>query len=183
MSLRAHDVARELRDRLPGLPIKKLHKLLYYCQGHHLAATGEPLFVESLSAWDMGPVVGRLWRQEHEGLPPGEPMRLNEQQLNTVGYVVSRYGQLSGLDLQHLTHSETPWIRANEARSPGDSSRIEREWIEDYFRRSTVEDSEDSGLMDAAMVAQWLAPAEERRTDRLTGDTPQSLRARMTSAR
>jgi uncharacterized phage-associated protein len=40
--------------------VKKLHKLLYYCQGHHLATFGLPLFDESISAWDMGPVVGTL---------------------------------------------------------------------------------------------------------------------------
>jgi len=44
MSASAHDVAAALRDRLPGLPTKKLHKLLYFCQGHHLAVKGEPLF-------------------------------------------------------------------------------------------------------------------------------------------
>ncbi|MGQ0776145.1 MAG: hypothetical protein ACT4NY_17255 [Pseudonocardiales bacterium] len=42
MTLSAHDVAAVLRDRLPGLGAKKLHKLLYYCQGHHLATFGEP---------------------------------------------------------------------------------------------------------------------------------------------
>jgi hypothetical protein len=37
MVVSAHDVAAALRARLPDLPTKKLHKLLYYCQGHHLA--------------------------------------------------------------------------------------------------------------------------------------------------
>lgn len=61
MTLSASDVAAALRDRLPGLPTKKLHKLLYYCQAHHLAAFDEPLFSDSISAWNMGPVVGTLW--------------------------------------------------------------------------------------------------------------------------
>ena len=54
-TLSAHSVAVELRHRLPGVGVKKLHKLLYYCQGHHLATFGLPLFSESISAWDMGP--------------------------------------------------------------------------------------------------------------------------------
>ena len=52
---RAADVAAELRRRLPGIGAKKLHKLLYYCQGHHLADIRHPLFIESIAAWDMGP--------------------------------------------------------------------------------------------------------------------------------
>src|SRR3712207_5542810 len=71
MAYRAADVAAEIRARLGGVPVKKLHKLLYYCQGHHLAATGQPLFSESVSAWDMGPVVGQLWKSEQE-LGPAE---------------------------------------------------------------------------------------------------------------
>ena len=65
-SVSARDVAAVLRDRLPGLGTTKLHKLLYYCQGHHLAAFGEPLFAETISAWDNGPVVGTVWRAEKE---------------------------------------------------------------------------------------------------------------------
>jgi hypothetical protein len=72
MVLSAHDVAAELRRRMPGLPTVKLHKLLYYCQGHHLADLGEPLFAETVTAWDMGPVVGELRRAEKDGETPPE---------------------------------------------------------------------------------------------------------------
>jgi hypothetical protein len=44
MTVSAHDVAAVLRERLPGLPTLKLHKLLYYVQGHHLAALDAALF-------------------------------------------------------------------------------------------------------------------------------------------
>jgi uncharacterized phage-associated protein len=81
MTVSAHDVAAVLRDRLPGLPVKKLHKLLYYCQGHHLAAFDEPLFAETISAWDMGPVVGSLWSRENSGDRPPVNTALTEAQL------------------------------------------------------------------------------------------------------
>src|SRR3954454_9140323 len=99
MTVSARDVAASLRDRLPGLSTTKLHKLLYYCQGHHLAAFDVPLFSESIAAWDMGPVVSALWAEEKyanrmpdAGLMPRE---LDEAALNTIGYVLSRYGTLS----------------------------------------------------------------------------------------
>ena len=85
MTMSAHDVAAVLRARLPGLPTKKLHKLLYCCQGHHLATFGEPLFGETISAWNMGAVVGALWYDEKSGHIPESPAQLGEAELNTVG--------------------------------------------------------------------------------------------------
>jgi uncharacterized phage-associated protein len=175
MSVSACDVAAVLRERLRGLPVKKLHKLLYYCQGHHLAATGEPLFRETISAWDMGPVVGTLWHEEREG--GTRPIaQLSESQLNTVGYVVSRYGGLSGRDLEVLTHGESPWQRADEHRSPGTSSRIEPSWMLEHFRGATAPD-EDEVQLDSAEVTAWLAQARPR--DDLAPDSRAAILARL----
>jgi len=101
MTVSAHDIARELRARRPGLPAVKLHKLLYYCQGHHLATFGKPLFREAISAWDMGPVVTAVCKQDDTGTVPQTRSELTEAHLNTIGYVLSRYGALSGRDLAH----------------------------------------------------------------------------------
>jgi uncharacterized phage-associated protein len=177
MSVSARDVAAALRERLPGLPTKKLHKLLYYCQGHHLAATGELLFGETISAWDMGPVVGALWHEEREkdGRPPAQ---LSESQLNTVGYVVSRYGGLTGRDLEILTHSESPWQRANEHRIPGTRARIESSWIHEYFQAVAAPD-EDAVQLDGAEVTTWLSEAQARRGDDLHPDSRAKITARL----
>ena len=178
MSVSAHDVAAALRERLPGLPTKKLHKLLYYCQGHHLAATGEVLFTETISAWDMGPVVGSLWHNERSG-DARHSTPLSESQLNTVGYVVSRYGGLTGGDLEALTHSESPWQRANERRLlPKTSSRIEVSWIHEYFRASAAPD-EDEMQLDSAEVMTLLEGAQERRGDDLRPDSRAEIAARL----
>jgi Uncharacterized phage-associated protein len=183
MTVSAHDVAVILRERLPGLPTKKLHKLLYYCQGHHLAAFDEPLFDEPISAWDMGPVVGTLWRQERLGERPKAPGALDEGQLNTIGYVLSRYGALTGRDLENLTHSETPWQLADTGRRPGESARIERTWIQDYFRTQGAADGdEDEVILDSAAVTQWLRDAPARRAEPARPDSPEELRARLACA-
>lgn len=182
MIVSAHDVAAVLRDRLPGLPTKKLHKLLYYCQGHHLAAFDEPLFAETISAWDMGPVVGTLWRDEKLGEVPATRAELDEAQLNTVGYVLSRYGALTGRDLENLTHSETPWQIANRDRRPGESAPIRLEWIKEYFTTSGAADGdEDEALLDSASVRQWLQDAVSRRTEDVQPDSPEKIRARLTA--
>ena len=129
----ARDVAAVLRARLPGVGAKRLHKLLYYCQGHHLAALGEPLFRESIAAWDMGPVVDGLWAAEKRGDLGVSDAVLDEGALNTVGYVLSRYGAFSGDLLERMTHEESPWRRADASRRPGQSAPIRPEWIRDQF--------------------------------------------------
>ncbi|MBV9160574.1 MAG: SocA family protein [Pseudonocardiales bacterium] len=184
MTLSARDVAAVLRDRLPGLPTKKLHKLLYYCQGHHLAAFDEPLFSETISAWDMGPVVGNLWYAEKQGDVPRVHREMNEAQLNTVGYVLSRYGALTGQDLENLTHSEEPWQLADSGRRPGESAHIKPEWIKQYFRTSgSADDEKDDVLLDSASVMQWLQGAEKRREDPVRPDKREELVARLEELR
>ena len=152
MAVGASVVAAELRRRLPPIADTTLHHLLYYCQGHHLAATGEPLFVEALSAWDQGPVVGHLWRFEADPPPPRvrpgfltrtqpapEPEPLTDEHLATVGAVLRRYATLSPRDLRNLTRAEDPWRRADVGREPGGSARISWSWLLDYFRLDEAE--------------------------------------------
>ncbi|MGH3941853.1 MAG: Panacea domain-containing protein [Pseudonocardiaceae bacterium] len=148
----AHDIATALRQRQPGMPVKKLHKLLYYCQGHHLAAFGEPLFGEHLEAWDMGPVVADLWRAEKHGSLPPPAQQLGEAELNTICYVLSRYGELTGRDLENLSHGEDPWLIADQGRSPGASARIDPEVITRYFR----DHGEEEDDLDPDVVSAWL---------------------------
>lgn len=180
----AHDVAAVLRDRRPGLPTKKLHKLLYYCQGHHLATFDEPLFSDTITAWDMGPVVGTLWFSEKHGSESPPRQKLDEAQLNTIGYVLSRYGALTGQDLENLTHSESPWKLADSERRPRESSPIKPEWIKQHFRTSGSPGSdEDEVLLDSASVTQWLEAAEARRNEPAAPDSPDELHARLEDLR
>lgn len=178
MAATAHDVAAELRRRLPGIGVKKLHKLLYYCQGHHLGTFDQPLFSERIDAWDMGPVVADLWRDENRGHQPPPPRPLGEAELNTIGYVISRYGNLTGNDLENLTHSEPPWQLANSIREPHGSVTIRHEWIRDYFRSAGAPgDGEDEPLLDTGVVRAWLARAAARPLP-TTVDDIDALRAR-----
>lgn len=176
--LSAHDIAAELRARNPGMPVKKLHKLLYYCQGHHLAVHGEPLFDEPIEAWDMGPVVADLWRAEKHGTPAPEPAGLDESALNTVGYTLSRYGALTGKDLENLTHGEDPWQHADRARQRGGSARIEHDRIVRYFR-----DNAEDNPLDRAQVSAWLARTATRPPEPGTPLTHDELIAELAARR
>jgi uncharacterized phage-associated protein len=180
VTVSASDVAAVLRSRLPGLPVKKLHKLLYYCQGHHLAAFDEPLFREGVAAWDMGPVVGTLWHRERHGEPAPPSIELTEAELNTVGYVISRYGGLTGQDLENLTHSEPPWQTADSRRPAGQSVRIEQDWLRAYFAAGGAPETDlGEEPLDAAAVADWLSGADLRREEPSRPDNRDELRGRL----
>jgi uncharacterized phage-associated protein len=184
MTASARDVAAALRVRLPGVPTKKLHKLLYYCQGHHLAHFDRPLFAETISAWDMGPVVGQLWKAERDGAAAEPSMDLGEAELNTIGYVISRYGALTGLDLEHLTHAEDPWQLANRERPRGGSVRIERESMRDYFRSAASDHEEGEVWFTKEAIGRLVAGADERRQAAGLGpDTREAIQARIDEAR
>ena len=173
MTASARDVAAALRQRLPGVGAKKLHKLLYYGQGHHVATFGQPLFNEGIAAYDMGPVVATLWAEEKYGAPddtlPPEP--LTEAELNTIGYVVSRYGNLTGNDLEVLTHGEPPWQKADQNRRPRESAPILLEWIREYFSTAGSPAAGDDLPLDSDAITEWLANASERYQARY-GSTP-----------
>jgi uncharacterized phage-associated protein len=120
VSVSAHDVAGELRRRFPSDPgVVKLHKLLYYAQGWHLAWAGQPLFRERIEAWTNGPVVADLWHDEKKNRPRPALRELVGAQLATIDYVVDRYGRDTAKDLIRRTHDEGPWREASEADADG----------------------------------------------------------------
>jgi uncharacterized phage-associated protein len=162
MTASAHDVAAELRRLLPDAGKVKIHKLLYYCQGHHLAHFGELLFREAIAAWDMGPVVEDLWRAERHGHEVPKPTRLGEAELNTIAYVASRYGKLTGRELELLSHGERPWRLADTHRIPGTSARIDNAVIRDYFEEADAADRAEQPVLDSDQVADMVAGAQER---------------------
>lgn len=126
----------------------------------------------------MGPVVGTLWHQEKHRHVPAPARELGEAELNTIGYVLSRYGALSGTDLEHLTHGEQPWQLANANRPPGGRARIDRHWMRDYFRGpgAAGADPDDPGPLDAEAVAGLLAGAESRRGGPVKPDSRADIR-------
>lgn len=124
-------------------------------------------------------MVGTLWFTENRDDRRPARSTLSEAQLNTIGYVLSRYGGLTGTDLEHLAHSEDPWRRANAVRRPHESARIEQSWLEEYFRG----EAEDDGLvLDSADVSAALADADARRQEPGVEDRVEDVIARLSRA-
>jgi uncharacterized phage-associated protein len=133
MALSARDVAAALRQRLPGVDRAKLHKLLYYSQGWHLASTGEPMFHERIEAWAYGPVVATLWIEEqHDQGGPTEP--LGPDEFATLEYVLHRYGRRTAQELIDETHDEEPWLEVRPAGQRG-TAEITPQALKSWFER------------------------------------------------
>ena len=107
--------------------------------------------------------MGTLWYEEEHGTARvAAPM--GEAALNTLGYFLSRYGALTGTDLEHLTHSEHPWRDAYANRTPTRKSvPIPSESIAAYIRRAEADEGDQDALPpDADGVAECLrTPANE----------------------
>lgn len=126
-------VAAEIRRRRPRIGKTKLHKLLYYVQGYHLAWEGAPAFRENIEAWEKGPVVASLWRAERRRHYVESTDRPPESVCNVVTYVLRRLGDKSGRQLIDATHAETPWKTARRVGGSRTDEVISRQSLIDFF--------------------------------------------------
>jgi len=148
--LSVHDVARELRARLPDAGDVKIHKLVYYCQGWHVAWTGSQMFSERLEAWTNGPVVADLRRAEKRNWQRPPAQSPDDEQLVVIEYVVGRYGGYTGRELIRKTHLEDPWRDASEIDDgfTTGSPEISDEALKNWFCRDEEFESHRIALED-----------------------------------
>lgn len=126
----------------------KLQKVLYYIQAYHLAYFNLPLIEDDFQAWVHGPVSRKvfnnvrdlsvLYDEIHYFQAEGEEhiekkmAHLVKDQLELIDEIILEYGALSGIQLESLTHSESPWINAR--RGFGASQRCEEIISKDVMR-------------------------------------------------
>jgi uncharacterized phage-associated protein len=96
----------------------KLQKLIYYCQGFHLALCDTPLYPDTIIAWKHGPVCEHLYHiLKAYGSSPiapivsDDPVDLTDHEKQLILFVYENYGQYSASKLRSMTHSETPWSK------------------------------------------------------------------------
>lgn len=114
-----HDVAAAVLARTGETTTMKMQKLVYYCQAWHLARHGRQMFPEEIQAWRDGPVVKSLY-DAHRGArvvsrwSRGDARNLDVDELETVNWVVSRYGEIDADYLSRMTHTDAPWYTARD---------------------------------------------------------------------
>ncbi|MFW1755756.1 MULTISPECIES: Panacea domain-containing protein [Acinetobacter] len=143
MSIKALDVANYILwldnryEGSEGITPLKLQKLVYYCQGFHLAMFDEVLFPEKIEAWMHGPVVPALYRHFKEsgnGIVEA-PKTINDScfsqdQKELLDDVLDTYGQFSAWRLRNMTHEESPW---KNVYAPGENNEILESDMKSYF--------------------------------------------------
>jgi len=116
----------------------KLQKLCYYAQGLITAMRGgEPIFADTLEAWDHGPVVPSLYHRfkqfGSEPIPIVTDFNVDQIDLpdrKALDDIYEYYGQYSAWRLRNMTHEEKPWIDAYRSKA---SRRITLEALVDFF--------------------------------------------------
>ena len=157
MPFSATAIANELIDRASdshsALTQINIQKLVYFAHGWHLAWRGEPLILDSIEAWQYGPVVRSLYNQfkrfgsnritdkavEFTIDASGRPLMAlsclddsanGQYAKSVVGAIWKQYGLLKPFQLVELTHaSGSPWDKAWKAKQP----LISNEEIRAYF--------------------------------------------------
>lgn len=115
---------------------KKLQKLLYYAYVWTLVFHNETaddlsnkLFDEDIEAWVHGPVISKIYGKYKKfgynqitEIPDKKPV-FTEEIEDTLNDVWEAYGDLSGNELELITHNELPWQEARKGLNPMDASR------------------------------------------------------------
>ncbi|MBV8252601.1 MAG: DUF4065 domain-containing protein [Chitinophaga sp.] len=118
------------------IPAWKMQKVLYYMQGWHMVAFhGHPLFNEAPEAWVSGPAYRsiynkyrRYWSSDKSlpvKIPKGmdildaikevlQSLNMEEDQVEFVDGVLTKYGFMEAGLLALYVHSEIPWLEARE---------------------------------------------------------------------
>jgi uncharacterized phage-associated protein len=153
----AHKVARVIlhlaHERKLEITNLKLQKLLYYCQAWYLAIMKKPFFHERIEAWVHGPAVPPVFGTYKEfrwnPVPdPGETVIEDGDPswpvMNHIAEVMDAYANLTGPQLETLTHAEDPWKNARNGMPQDAPSNaiISHQSMIDYYgakvRRQSV---------------------------------------------
>ncbi|GIF49137.1 putative phage-associated protein [Asanoa ferruginea] len=179
-----HDVAAAVLERHGRTTTMKLEKLVYYCQGWHLARHGSPLFDETLEAWQQGPVAPALFkhhRQQREvaNWPLGSAKNLTPMELSSVRWVVSEYGKFTASELSEMTHQELPWKAARVGLSdsqPSDAP-ISTDLMRIYYARQIAEAetsvalaTSNAAIEGVEFTEDWQDRLRDVATGRITAD-------------
>lgn len=113
-------IVNKLNKRNIMITHLKLQKLLYFCQKEFLKRYDMPLFNEDFEAWIHGPVLPIIYKEYAkfgwDNIPaPRFPLfPLNKNEKETIKFVLEKYQNFSGKELENLTHQEYSWIEARK---------------------------------------------------------------------
>ena len=125
------------------LTVMHLLKLVYVAHGWWMGLTGRPLIRDQVEAWQLGPVIPRVYDEfrpgtleipclimHSSGKPYVNDFSVSEREIMNMVY--DKYSPLSAHALSDLTHEEgAPW---DQVKDKGDFAVIPNKIIGDYYR-------------------------------------------------
>lgn len=135
---------------------KKLQKILYYIKAWGLVYFEDGVIDDDFEAWIHGPVCPSVYKEykmfgynsikiDYKGISSSQFINNFKQQygkteedknkIAMIDAVFNKYGKLSSLQLELLTHSEYPWIDAREGLSPIETGnrKIDEETMRSFY--------------------------------------------------
>jgi len=116
----------------------KLQKLLFYTQAVALVRFNKPAFSEKIEAWEYGPVIPEVYHKSKRHNVPIKIKRATNDQLETyvlqsADMVMKYFGEMAGMTLTVLSHSEKPWV---DAYKKGRNTEITNKSIKAYYKNT-----------------------------------------------
>lgn len=137
----------DARGETSDITPMKLQKLLYYCQGYHLALTGRPLFDDIIEAWDYGPVVRRVHKEYSQCSKQSIPFdnaelcdELDPSSANIIELAWDDKSAWSAKKLSDMTHNEPAW---REAYARSRNTPLSLDTMRGYFYSTICEERDD----------------------------------------
>ncbi len=142
-----------LEDQTPITPLQ-VQKLVYLAQGWSLGFGEEPLFRDTIEAWQFGPVVPAVYHAlKHYGrrrvrarLYDDEKYDMPETAEKMVRVVWKSFGKIDGIRLSKMTHAhDGPWADITQGNPTGQP--IPEDKIREYYSRlaQAVVDEQGAG--------------------------------------
>lgn len=129
---------------------KKLQKMCYYAQAWYAALYDNILFDERVEAWVHGPVIPKLYKKYKSygwDLIPkfNNEIDFCEEVLELLESVYATYCDLTGYELELLTHSEAPWINARKglSRFTPSNNLISHKDMHDFYLKVYEDEQND----------------------------------------
>jgi len=145
------DVARWFLSK-NSMTHKKLQKLCYYAQAWYCALyDGSPLFEDEIQAWIHGPVIPTLYPvyadYKWNDIPQADfdESVFDQKVLDILNSVHFTYNKFNGDQLEMLSHSEDPWIKARGDLEEWEvcTNPIKIEDMVKYYRKLYKQDQND----------------------------------------
>ena len=145
------DVARWFLSK-NSMTHKKLQKLCYYAQAWYCALyDGSPLFEDEIQAWIHGPVIPTLYPvyadYKWNDIPQADfdESVFDQKVLDILNSVHFTYNKFNGDQLEMLSHSEDPWIKARGDLEEWEvcTNPLKIEDMVKYYRKLYEQDQND----------------------------------------